>query len=241
MHSFWSQLRWFSLDFPPDIVQIWEQGEFRIEMPEISILQRSEVVILLSSCAALSSMAWAVLVLHSLLLCPSAKPCPHLTACPSTSRCTKKKKKSRTKKCVCVILHQLPKCTAHYRSTDGSACPVALCRLHVPGMLWAGRHSCCVVAPLNCQAHWYSDVSHVIASSHLPGQNEDLSSPWPVPSSRCSGRSMRKNPNLFPRRLYWSWQPNVNSQALLVSLYMYLAMLTVARTAGFSLLGLKMF
>lgn len=112
------------------------------------------------------------------------------------------KKKSKKKKCVCVIFDQLPKCTAHYRSTDGSACSAALCRQCVPGMLWAGRHSCCVVAPLNCQARWYSDVSHVKASSHLPGQNEDLSSPWPVPSSRCLGRSMKKNPNLFPRRLY---------------------------------------
>lgn len=241
MHCFWSQLRWFSLGFSPDIVQIWEQGECRIEMPKISIIQRSEVVILLSSCAALSSVVWAVLVLHSLLLCPSVNLCPHLTACSSTSRCNNKKKQKKKKKCVCVIFDQLPKCTAHYRSTDGSACSVALCRQCVPGMLWAGRHSCCVVAPLNCQARWYSDVSRVKASSHLPGQNEDLSNPWPVPSSRCLGRSMKKNPNLFPRRLYWSWQPNVNSQALLVSLYMYLAMLTMARTARFSLLGLKMF
>lgn len=54
MHCLWSQLRWLSLEFPPDIVQIWEQGEFGIEMPKISILQRSEVVIFLSSCAALS-------------------------------------------------------------------------------------------------------------------------------------------------------------------------------------------
>lgn len=100
MHCFWSQLRWFSLGFSPDVVQIWEQGECRIEMPKISIIQRSEVVILLSSCAALSSVVWAVLVLHSLPLCPSVNLCPYLTACSSTSRCNKKKKQKK-KVCLC--------------------------------------------------------------------------------------------------------------------------------------------